>query len=136
MTTFRGDIFLRSLLVWLVIIAAETIHGIVRVVLLVPQVGDLRARQIGVPIGSVIIFVIAWLTIRWIGARGQRELLTTGAIWVVLTINFEVVLGGALGYSWDRVFSDYDIRAGGFMIAGLLFMFFAPYLAARTNKIS
>lgn len=136
MKTFRGDILLRSLLVWLMIIAAETVHGIVRVVLLVPQVGDLRARQIGVPIGSMIIFAIAWLTIRWIGARSQRELLTTGAIWVALTIIFEAGLGVALEHSWERILSDYDIRAGGLMIAGLLIMFFSPYFAARTRRIS
>jgi hypothetical protein len=51
----------RVFAVWLVIIAAETVHGVLRGLLLVPFVGDLPARQIGVPIGSLIIFAVASL---------------------------------------------------------------------------
>ena len=40
-------VLIRAFLVWLVIIAAETVHGILRGVLLVPIVGDLPARQVG-----------------------------------------------------------------------------------------
>jgi hypothetical protein len=43
----------RAFTVWLVIIAVETADGILRALLLVPLVGDLPARQIGVPIGSL-----------------------------------------------------------------------------------
>jgi hypothetical protein len=39
---------LRAFLVWLVIIASETVHGILRGILLLPLVGDFPARQIGV----------------------------------------------------------------------------------------
>ncbi len=124
------------MLVWVAIIAAETIHGIARGVLLVPLVGDLRARQIGVLIGSLIIFAITYLTIRWIGASRDRVLLMIGSLWVVLTFAFEVGLGLAIGLEWKRILSDYDIRAGGLMIAGLLFMFFSPYLAARVRRVA
>lgn len=124
------------MLVWLAIIAAETIHGIARGLLLVPAVGDQRSRQIGVFIGSAIIFAIAWLTIRWISARKTGELLLVGIVWVVLTFTFEIGLGWVIGFSWERIFSDYDIGAGGLMMAGLLFMLFAPFLAARSRKIA
>jgi hypothetical protein len=43
---------LRAFLLWLVIIAAETVQGILRGILLVPIVGDLLARQIGVRVFS------------------------------------------------------------------------------------
>lgn len=39
---------LRALAVLVVLIAAEILHGIVRGVLLVPQVGQIRYNQIGV----------------------------------------------------------------------------------------
>ena len=60
---------IRAFAVWLVIIAAETVHGILRGILLVPIVGDLPARQIGVLIGSLLIFAVAYLFIRRIAAR-------------------------------------------------------------------
>ena len=39
-------VLLRAFAVWLLIIAAETLHGILRAALLVPLVGDLPARHV------------------------------------------------------------------------------------------
>jgi hypothetical protein len=64
---------LRALLVWLVIIGVETVHGILRTLLLMPAVGDFRARQISVFTGSVLIFGIACLFIDWIQAKTERN---------------------------------------------------------------
>lgn len=55
---------LRAAAVWLLIIAAETAHGILRTLPLAPAVGDLQARQVGVPVGSLPGLAVAWLTIR------------------------------------------------------------------------
>jgi hypothetical protein len=54
-------VLLRAVLVWPVLIAAETAHGILRGLLLVPLVGDLPARQISVPIGSLLTLLVAFL---------------------------------------------------------------------------
>jgi hypothetical protein len=56
----------RSLLVWLLLIAAEILHGIARAIFLVPFVGDFRSSQIGVFTGSLIIFAVALVFVRWI----------------------------------------------------------------------
>lgn len=122
---------LRAILVWLVIIATETVHGILRGVLLVPIVGDLPARQIGVLIGSLLIFGVACLFIRWIAAQTNLQLLVVGLLWVVLTVLFEIVLGRlVLGLPWERITEDYDVTCGGIMGLGLLFMAAVPWLAA------
>jgi hypothetical protein len=123
---------LRSVAAWLVIVAAETVHGVLRGILLVPLVGDLRARQIGVPIGSLIIFAVACLCIRWIAARTTLQLLGVGVLWVVLTVLFEIGLGRlVLGLPLERIAEDYDPARGGFLASGLLFMAVSPLLAAR-----
>lgn len=123
----------RAIVAWLVIVAAETIHGTLRQLFLAPRMGDLPARQVGVAIGCVIIFVVAWATIRWIGARTTVQQFMVGALWVVLIVAFEVALGAALGYSRERMLEDYDLTAGGYMGFGLLFLLCAPYLAARAR---
>jgi hypothetical protein len=123
----------RALLAWLVIVAAETIHGVLRQLLLAPRVGDLPARQLGVAIGCLIIFVVAWVTIRWIGAATRARQFAVGAVWVVLMVGFEFALGSALGYSRERMLEDYDLTSGGYMGFGLLFLLCAPYLAARAR---
>ena len=124
--------WLRALLVWLVVIVAESVHGTLRTLYLAPAIGDFPARRVGVFIGSALIFVIALAFIRWIGAQSRRQLLGIGALWVALTIAFEVGLGRAvLHLDWARILADYDLSRGGLMGFGLLAMFFIPLLAAR-----
>jgi hypothetical protein len=124
----------RALVVWLVIILAETVHGVLRQLFLTPLVGDLPARQFGVAVGSLIIFAIALLFSRWLGARTLRAQLAVGLCWVVLTVAFEIGLGMLLGVTRERIFADYDVAQGGFMALGLLFMLLAPALAAGLRR--
>ncbi len=127
-------VWLRALAAWLLIIAAETVHGVLRGMLLVPLVGDFPARQIGVLIGSLLIFAVAYLCIRWIAAGTELQLLGVGLLWVALTVLFEIGLGRlVLGLSWDRITEDYDLTRGGFLVLGLLFMAVSPLLAGRVR---
>ena len=123
----------RALAVWLLIVVAESIHGTVRQLFIAPAIGDLPARQIGVATGSVIIFVIAWVCIRWIGAGSFSQQICVGLLWIVLISIFEFGLGMALGYTKERLLLDYDLAKGGYMGFGLLFMLFAPVLAAKAR---
>ncbi|HQZ98435.1 MAG TPA: hypothetical protein PLP21_19115 [Pyrinomonadaceae bacterium] len=115
--------------------AVETVHGIVRRLFLEPLTGDIRARQIGVLIGTLLIYSVTYLTIRWLRASQIVHLVAIGCIWVVLTILFEIGLGRLAGLSWDRILSDYDPRSGGLMPFGLIFMFLAPWLTAKQRRI-
>lgn len=121
----------RALLVWGLIVVAETLHGILRQIFVTPVVGDLPARQLGVAVGSIIILMIACALIRWMGARTLTEQLRVGTVWVVLMAAFEFSLGALLGYSPARMLADYHPQQGGYMLFGLLFMLFSPAIAAR-----
>jgi hypothetical protein len=123
----------RALGVWFVMMAAETVHGVLRQILLAPLVGDLRARQIGVVVGSALIYAIVWWLGRSIGARTVRSQLAVGVVWVTLTLAFELSLGMLLGLSWQRMLADYDLGAGGLMPFGLLFLALSPALVARLS---
>lgn len=111
----------------------ETLHGIFRGLLLLPLVGQIRANQIGVAVGSLLILVISILTIKWIGASRTSELLGVGLIWLILTIAFEIGLGYTFG-GWGRVSMDYDPRQGGLMPLGLLILLFSPLIARRIRS--
>ena len=119
----------RVLCVWLGIVVAESVHGVLRQIFLVPRIGDLAARQWGVLTGSLIILVVAVASDRWIGAHSTGDRLRVGALWTVLILCFEVGLGRALGSSWDRILSDYDLTRGGYMLLGLLVLLLSPVLA-------
>jgi hypothetical protein len=115
----------------MLIMLAETGHGMVREVIIAPAIGGLRARQIGVLVGCILIFIIAWLTARWMNASTRRQQLTVGAFWVLLTVIFEFALGRATNQSWTRILSDYNPAHGGYMLLGLAFMFITPWLTRR-----
>ena len=123
----------RAVAIWFLIALAESVYGTIRRLFIAPVMGDMSARQIGVLTGSTIIFLIPWLSIRWIGARKFTYQLEVGALWVVLTVLFEVGLGLALGYPQARILSDYNVAQGGLMGFGLLFMLFVPSLAAKVR---
>ena len=94
----------RVLTVWVALVCAEIIHGILRTLLLAPRVGDFRARQIGVFTGSLLILLIAGLSIRWIHTRSMTSLVKVGVVWLVLMVVFELAFGRlVLGASWERL---------------------------------
>ena len=123
----------RALATWLFIAVAESIHGILRRIFILPVIGDLRAHQVGMLVGCIIIFAVAWFCIRWIDARTFSEQLKVGASWMLLMAIFEVILGLAFGYSQELIFADYNIVEGRLMIFGMIFMLFAPALAAKAR---
>jgi hypothetical protein len=122
----------RAFAVWLLLMAAEVVHGIARTFFLTPLVGDFLARQVAVFTGSLLILLIATLLIRWLPAGTARSLVMIGVAWVVLTLMFEVVLGRLiLEYSWDRLASDYNVVHGGLLPIGLALMATSPLIASR-----
>src|SRR4051794_8098902 len=86
----------RATITWMVIMLAETVHGMAREIFIAPSIGDLHARQLGVLVGSGIIFAIALATARWRGLEPRRTLWLTGAGWVGVTLVFEFALGRAI----------------------------------------
>lgn len=127
---------LKGFPVWLLIIFAESIHGVARTLWLEPLIGDFRARQVSVFTGALIILTITYFLIRRIGAAEKAKLLKLGAFWVSLTVLFEICLGRfALNASWERIFSDYKIWEGGLMPIGLIFLFVTPLIAAKLQRL-
>jgi hypothetical protein len=125
----------RGFIVWLIIVFAEIIHGMIRGIFLVPVVGDLRSRQIGVFTGSIIILFIAVMSIRWIGATKPSQLLMIGILWLFLMLGFEVAFGRfVMGLPLARIADDYNLAQGGLLPIGLLVLTAAPLIAAKIRK--
>jgi hypothetical protein len=97
-------------------------------------VGDLRARQIGVFIGSALILIVVVLLIDWIGPRSLSELPLIGALWLVLTLVFEFGLGHALGRPWNSLLADYHLTRGGLLSIGMVVLALSPWIASQIRK--
>lgn len=114
--------YLRSLIVWVIMIAAETVHGILRRLFLLPIAGEMRSNQIGVFVGSAIVLIIVWFFCDWIKADTFSARLKIGVLWCLLTFGFELGLGLVLGYSVRRIIDDYDFCRGGLMLIGMMIL--------------
>jgi hypothetical protein len=136
--SLTGDrmFLLRASAVWLVLVIVESVHGVLRTLLLAPIVGDFKARQISVFTGSLLILTVAYLFVRWIRAGTTGRLLAVGLVWLALTVLFEVALGRlVMGYSWDRLTSDYDLARGGLMPFGLVILTLSPLVAVKSRGL-
>ncbi len=109
----------------------ETLHGIARGVFVVPYMGDLLSRQIGVVSGSILIFIVVIGLIKWLGITDRTTLLGVGIFWVVLTVVFEFALGYfAMGMPLNEIIAAFDPQRGSLMPFGLAFLAFSPLIAA------
>ena len=127
---------LRSLAIWLILIAAEIFHGIARGIFLVPHVGEFRSNQIGVFTGSLIILAIALLFVRWIGATQSSQLLGIGVLWIALTLAFEILFGRfVVGATWERLAADYNILEGGLLPFGMIVLALSPWIAGKVRGV-
>ena len=126
----------RGLAVWLVIMLVETLHGLLRGLLLVPRVGEDMAGRIGWPIGLVIVLGISIALAPWMATRDTSALLRLGVLWALLTLTFEVTIGLLRGFDVPRVLAELNPLTGGLAIYSLAVMFLAPLLAARLRGLT
>jgi hypothetical protein len=134
MPTFSLPALLRTLAVWLLLMAAEAVQGTLRRALDSEDAAFL-VRQVSVVTGAAIIFAITWFCMRWMEIRTTRGALAVGALWVMLTIAFEFGLGRATGASWRQMLVDYDLLHGGLMPLGLLAMGLTPWAVRRLRHL-
>ena len=104
---------LRALLAWVVLAAVMFGNGALRVLLLEPRLGEHVARQVATGSGVAIVAGFAWLFVRRLDERVTvAELWRVGALWLALTLLFELGLGLVAGSSWEAILADYDVLSG------------------------
>lgn len=133
MPAFSLTVLVRAVAVWLLMMAAESAQGALRRWLLGPD-PVLLVRQGAVLVSIVLIFVIAWVSRRWLAPRSDAGALAVGVLWAALTVGFELALGAALGLDRARILADYDLGRGGLMPLGLLAMALTPWAVRRLQR--
>src|SRR5215467_9581350 len=138
LTEPKSKFLLRSLAVWLVFIAVESVLGTLRALFLEPRMGAEPAQWTGFVTGSAALLIVAYLLIEWIRIPRWAALLEIGMLWVVLTFSFEMAIGHMRGRTWQSMLAAYDIAHGGLMAIALVLVLFAPLIAAwlRSSKVS
>ena len=130
----HGWVMGRGLLIWLLIMLVETIHGVLRAALLAPRIGAAAADRLGWPVAAMLVLVVATLAARWIGLGLTGQLLRLGAAWAVLTVGFEIIIGLLRGLDMPALLDALNPLTGNVAWSAAL-MCLAPLLAARLRGL-
>lgn len=122
---------LRALAIWCGLLMVAFLNGAVRVMWLIPTLGDSAAHLLSALILSTVVIVVAWRAIVWLQPHNTNDALLIGDEWVLLTIAFEFLAGYYLfGASWEALLAQYDVSRGEMWLLVLITMLMAPVAAA------
>lgn len=128
-----GWLVLKAAAVWLLILVAAVANAGLRELVLAPRLGKVRALTLSGVSLSLIIVLVAWACLPWLGARQVEELLWIGAGWLVLTAAFDLVLGGIQRKPAASLLAAYTFKDGNLWPVVLLVTLGAPYAAAKLH---
>jgi hypothetical protein len=75
----------RAVGIWPTLVVVESSHGVMRRLLLEPQLGDLRARQVSAFTGAALIALVFWFTLGWLRPQPVRRWWTFGLLWLAIS---------------------------------------------------
>ena len=92
----------------LALASVETVHGIARMVLLVPRVGLRRAQRVSIVTGTLLAYGVCWLGVPALGLRGPGALLALGLGLAAFMAAFDIALARWVARRpWPAVFDDF-----------------------------
>jgi len=108
------------------------LNGGFREVVLIPRVGSYPGHVLSTALLVSFILAIAWLFFSRVAiAYSLPQLVLIGAVWVVLTVGFEFLVGYLEGTPVSVTLGQYNVLAGQVWIAVPLALFLAPLLFGR-----
>ena len=130
------SILLKATGIWLLIVVAAIINGLLREKLIAPMVGIETALPISGITLSAVIFVFSLMSVSFIGALQTKSYLFIGLYWVLLTLSFEFLFGHYVaGKSWDEIMQVFNIQKGDLFIVVLFVTAFSPWLSALIRGV-
>lgn len=109
--------------------SAETLHGIVRTVLVTPRIGKERAIKLSAVTGTALAFAICFLQVPGIHLPSPSAHLALGVGLSLFMAAFDIGIGRWLMHKqWNKIWPDFDPRTGNYLLYGLVCLSFIPLL--------
>jgi len=122
--------------VWLGILLLANLNGAVREMWLIPAMGKIPGRALSTVVLSVLVFLIAWLTVGWIRPVSTGDAMLIGLVWLLLTLGFEFLVGHYVFHKpWAELTEDYNVARGRIWPLVLVAVLFAPLWTARIKGL-
>lgn len=125
-----------ALLYFLIVFGVGFILGPIRVLWIVPRVGERTAELLELPLMLVAIVLAAgWLNRRFAELILPSSKLGVGLIAFVMVLSAEFIVGMTLrGLSFTQIILDRDIVSGTAYYGSLLLFALMPWLLSRIQK--
>jgi hypothetical protein len=120
---------------WFAMLSIAIANGLARQYGYGAHMTELRAHQIS-SISAILLFgVYMWFLLRRWRPASDRQALTIGMVWLLMTIAFEFLFGHYVaGHAWRHLLQDYNLLAGRLWSAVLLWTALGPYLIYRLQR--
>jgi len=130
------SILLKATGLWLLIVVAAIINGVLRERLIAPIVGIETALPISGITLSAVIFIFSLMSVSFVGALQTKTYLFIGLYWVLLTLSFEFLFGHyVVDKSWREIMQVFNIQKGDLFIIVLFVTAFSPWVSAKIRGI-
>jgi hypothetical protein len=127
---------LKSVAVWLLILALAVLNGIFREAVLLPSLSKPVALVVSGLLLAACIIVVATVFARWLGLATARRGILMGCLWLGLTLVFEFSFGGLVqGKSGAEMLEAYAFKDGNIWLIVLMVTLFAPLIASRIHRL-
>ncbi len=126
---------LKALAIWLLILVVAVANGVLRESVLTPMFGLTAGLMLSGVLLSVLILVISFFTLPWLGALHCLQLAGVGLLWLVLTLMFEFTLGWGQGKSLSVMLEAYTFKDGNLWPIVLLVTVVSPCVAAWLRRL-
>ena len=122
----------RAVAIWFAILVLANVNGAVRQAWLIPLVGETIGRAVSTLLLCVLVFLLTWLAIGWIGPTTTGDAIKIGVLWLALTLAFEFLVGHyVFRQPWAALREDYDLTRGRIWMLALLVVLMAPLVTGR-----
>ena len=130
----RAQTLVKAVLVWGAILLVAILNGVLRHTVLVHFLGSTVARALSGVILCLCIVAAATFASPWLGPHRRSPRFLIGALWLALTVVFELTVTYAQHTSWQQVAGAYTLQGGNLWPLVLLTTFIAPWLGARIRE--
>ena len=130
-----AELLLRCLALALLLVGAETLHGMARLRWLVPRLGGRRAQRVSILSGSLLAFLLVVLALPSLPLRSSTGLLLLGIALAAFMAAYDAALGRwAFHRSWRAVFQDFNPARGNLLVLGMIVLSLSPLLARALSQ--
>ena len=126
---------LRYVIAWVPMLIIAITNGAFRQLTFGKVMPELRAHQLSTVIGSALIGLFIWAVVRLWPPDSARQALSTGLVWLALTVAFEFVFGRFIMHrTWSQLLNDYNVIEGRVWVVFLIWLTLAPYVFFRQHS--